>query len=1402
MKLPVAGSVLAWLLLAAPSSATVHHYVFGVAPGTTYDIQQGTDTVAEGVVPGPADELVFTAPAASPIYIFPTGEAGDGTAPSSISTLAIIATTESTETLRWTAVGDDGLIGQATTYDVRYSTSPITAANWASATQVAGEPAPKAAGETETFTVTGLHGAILYYLAVKVADEAQNWSGLSNVVAETTPPDPDNTPPSNVTNLSVSSTTVSTARLTWTSVGDDGNAGTANRYDLRYALAPIDAANWASATQVSGETAPKAPGQSESFTVTGLAGGTRYYFALKVGDEVPNWSGLSNVASGTTLTPDSTPPDAVTTLEITSSTHQSASFRWTAVGDDGVTGQAASYDFRYALAPIDASNWTAASQATGEPTPKTAGQTEIFTLSGLAPNTTYYFALKVSDEVPNASGISNGVSAGTAEAPDTTPPARITNLAITTTAPNSITLGWTAPGDDGAVGQASSYDIRYSRSSINAGNWASATQAGGEPTPGPAGTSESFTVAGLSPNTRYYFAVRASDEVPNQSELSNVVNQKTARLQDTTPPHHINDLTVLTIANREIVLGWTAPADDDGDSVAVYEGRMRLGSLDETTWESATPIPNLPTPAMPGVRESLPVTGLSPASGYAFAVRARDFEGNLASIGTIAVVTTTSAPDTLPPDAVDDLAAVNPTQTAITLRWHAPADRIPEDCVEMPTVDRYEIRFALVSLEGDGWNAGHPVSAPDPSAPGTLEQAVVSDLAADTHYFFAMRARDARGLWSATSNIAELSTQPQDHLPDQTPPGAIRDLAVVNVEPTAAVIGWIAPGGDGYDGMADHYEVRMSNEPIQQDTWGDAVPVLPSKPCGEVGTEETMRVEDLTPDSPYHFALRAVDAAGNAGPISGSLPLHTPELPDTQAPAAVADLIGATIDTATVILRWTAPPDDHGCTAYEVRLAATAIDGTNWDTATPVDGLPTPSVPGAADSVLVGGLAPGTRFAFALRTRDGAGNISAVSNVAWASTDTIPEPPADPGDRTAPAQVNDLAAAVLSSTSVRLTWTAVGDDGALGRASAYEIRRSSTAIDAETWETAVPVDVAFLPGDPGIAEILTVSGLASDTDHHFAVRVLDEAGNVSKPSADVLAHTPKEEDTSPPSILSRPVASPVDDHIEVAWGSSIDPDVVAYVVYRREVETNIRNEISVTDLFYVDRDVEPNRAYAYAISARDGAGNLSTPTTEVTATVSLDAFLPVISQMVVRPAALDSSSTGNKRRVVLRWSAESVDRLSGFAVDRSDDDGATWTPRTTTLLEGVGPFEFEETIPPGEYLYRIVAVSPKGFERTFDPIPVQWYDATTAPSATLIGDVFPNPSGGRFELPLSLARTGSLRVTVHDLTGRMLRVLHEGDESAGPHGYAWEGAAPASGIYLVRVEAEGRVETRKVTIRK
>jgi len=214
-------------------------------------------------------------------------------------------------TLSWTAPGDDGNVGTAAQYDLRYATVPITDANWSAATSVLNVPSPEIAGTEQQCSVGNLDYSTTYYFAIRAADEADNWSPLSNVVSLTTGSEP--YAPANVTDLHALATTETSITLGWTAPGDDSTSGTASQYELRYSTSPITALNFSQATLVNGVPAPGPAGSEDSVTVSGLETGTTYYFALITADEVPNWSGLSNVAAIATSS-DTTAPAAISDL--------------------------------------------------------------------------------------------------------------------------------------------------------------------------------------------------------------------------------------------------------------------------------------------------------------------------------------------------------------------------------------------------------------------------------------------------------------------------------------------------------------------------------------------------------------------------------------------------------------------------------------------------------------------------------------------------------------------------------------------------------------------------------------------------------------------------------------------------------------------------------------------------------------------------------------------------------------------------------------------------------------------------------------------------------------------------------------------------------------------------------
>lgn len=134
------------------------------------------------------------------------------------------------------------------------------------------------------------------------------------------------------------------------------------------------------------------------------------------------------------------------------------------------------YDVRYSKSSItDEASWDAATQCADEPAPQPAGAKEKFVVIGLSSGATYHFAMKTADEVGLWSGLSNDAVGTTPSPLDPIPPSAVTNLSIFSIKLDSVTLKWTAPGDDGNTGTATTYDIRYSKNPITEANWGDAT---------------------------------------------------------------------------------------------------------------------------------------------------------------------------------------------------------------------------------------------------------------------------------------------------------------------------------------------------------------------------------------------------------------------------------------------------------------------------------------------------------------------------------------------------------------------------------------------------------------------------------------------------------------------------------------------------------------------------------------------------------------------------------------------------------------------------------------------------------------------------------------------------------------------------------------------------------------
>ena len=218
----------------------------------------------------------------------------DTTPPAGITDLEVRLPWPGALGLIWTTPGDDDNMGTPAEFDIRYSDQPITEENWDSAIPVTDEPTPREVGARQSIRVHNLFSSRNYYFAMKTADEVQNLSVMSNVAIGATLPE-DN-PPAAVTDLRALAIGENTMMLTFTAAGDDGMDGQASVYDVRYRPSSFGAINWDPAPQFAVGRLPKPGGEPDTILVTGLDPQTNYRFAIKVGDESPNWSDESNTA--------------------------------------------------------------------------------------------------------------------------------------------------------------------------------------------------------------------------------------------------------------------------------------------------------------------------------------------------------------------------------------------------------------------------------------------------------------------------------------------------------------------------------------------------------------------------------------------------------------------------------------------------------------------------------------------------------------------------------------------------------------------------------------------------------------------------------------------------------------------------------------------------------------------------------------------------------------------------------------------------------------------------------------------------------------------------------------------------------------------------------------------------
>ncbi len=183
---PVAGDVITANIRNQPDGVYFDYYVNGHLDGTVRDASKEfpkNDTWYVGA-------FIHGQELNNQIDDFTvTWVEGDVVGPAAVNDLRSTGSTTNSVNLDWTSTGDNGVDGQATRLEVRYSTAPINNSNFSTAMLVPNLPAPAPSGQKQQVSVSGLNSFTTYYFALKLFDEVNNAGPLSNIVQAKTQSD-------------------------------------------------------------------------------------------------------------------------------------------------------------------------------------------------------------------------------------------------------------------------------------------------------------------------------------------------------------------------------------------------------------------------------------------------------------------------------------------------------------------------------------------------------------------------------------------------------------------------------------------------------------------------------------------------------------------------------------------------------------------------------------------------------------------------------------------------------------------------------------------------------------------------------------------------------------------------------------------------------------------------------------------------------------------------------------------------------------------------------------------------------------------------------------------------------------------------------------------------------------
>ncbi len=136
------------------------------------------------------------------------------------------------------------------------------------------------------------------------------------------------------------------------------------------------------------------------------------------------------------------------------------------------------------------------------------------------------------------------------------------------------------------------------------------------------------------------------------------------------------------------------------------------------------------------------------------------------------------------------------------------------------------------------------------------------------------------------------------------------------------------------------------------------------------------------------------------------------------------------------------------------------------------------------------------------------------------------------------------------------------------------------------------------------------------------------------------------------------------------------------------------------------------------------------------------------------------------------------------------------------LISEGEPIEFRIWNGSEELIAEIETISGKTEWKADDIFAGKVTEISSAPVEFGIHESYPNPTNGPVRFSYGVESEGFVSLKVYDLSGREVAALVNGKMEAGSHQISWNTDKVSSGIYLVRLESGGMLNSMKVAVLK